>query len=122
MIMGILAVFITVTSFFQNYLLMSTAASVAARMKTEYLKKILNQESAWYDQSNFMELSSRMNREVEAIKSGIGQKVGVVMYAVCMSVSGLFVGFYKGWSLTLAMFAIGPVLFLGMGIFGHIMQ
>jgi len=59
-----LSVGITFTSFMQNYLLMSASASVCARMKTTYLQQILNQESAWFDQCNYMELSSRMNREV----------------------------------------------------------
>ena len=49
MIMGLLALGITVTSFLQNYLLMSASASVAARLKTRYLQQVLNQESAWYD-------------------------------------------------------------------------
>jgi len=39
-----------------------------------------------------------------------------------MCVSGLGVAFYKGWSLALAMFAIGPIMLIGMGIFGAIMQ
>ena len=47
--MGILTLGIGITSFFQNYLLMTAAASVASRMKTTYLKQILNQESAWFD-------------------------------------------------------------------------
>lgn len=64
MIMGFLALGIVITSFFMNYLLMTAAASVAARMKTTYLKAVLNQESAWFDQANYMELSSRMTREI----------------------------------------------------------
>ena len=67
MIMGILALGITLTSFFQNYLLMTAAAGVAAKMKTKYLKAVLNQESAWFDQCNYMELSSRMTREISQI-------------------------------------------------------
>ena len=39
-----------------------------------------------------------------------------------MSLAGLFVGFYKGWSLALAMFSIAPILMCGMGIFGSVMQ
>lgn len=62
--MGILTLGIGITSFFQNYLLMTAAASVASRMKTTYLKQILNQESAWFDQCNYMGLSSRMTREI----------------------------------------------------------
>ena len=75
-IMGILAVAIFVTSFFQNYLLMSSAASIAAKLKTLYLQRVLDQESAWYDQTNYLELASRIGKEVDQIQSGIGQKYG----------------------------------------------
>ena len=103
---------------------MSATANVAARLKTEYLRQVLNQESKWFDMdtSGGMGMSARMTREVEQIKSGIGQKVGLILYSFFMSFSGLLTGFYKGWSLALAMFAIAPILCCGMGIFGHIMQ
>ena len=65
--MGGLTGGIIITSFLQNYLLLSSSASVAARMKTRYLKKILDQESAWFDQCNYMELSARMSREISQI-------------------------------------------------------
>jgi ABC-type multidrug transport system fused ATPase/permease subunit len=70
--MGILALAITFTSYMQNYLLISTAENVGARLKTQYLKSVLAQESAWYDQNNYLELASKMTREVETITAGIG--------------------------------------------------
>ena len=66
-IMGFLTLGIGITAFFQNYLLMSTSSNVAARLKTKYLKSVLAQESAWYDQSNYMELSARISKECDQI-------------------------------------------------------
>ena len=48
-IMACLAGGITVTSFCQNYLLMSTSAMVAAKLKGTYLRAVLAQESGWFD-------------------------------------------------------------------------
>lgn len=39
-----------------------------------------------------------------------------------MSLMGLAIGFWQGWSLCLAMFSIAPMLFCGMGVFAHVMQ
>lgn len=66
-IMLCLSIGIAFASFFQNYLLMNASATLAARLKTRYLKSVLSQESAWYDQSNYMELSARMSNEIESI-------------------------------------------------------
>lgn len=39
-----------------------------------------------------------------------------------MCVSGLFVAFYKGWTLSFAMLGIGPIMIIGLGIFSSIMM
>jgi len=122
LIMLLFAIGIMFSSILQNYLLLSTQASVAARLRTNYLRAVLNQESAWYDQTNFLELPSRLNQEVDMIQSGIGQKFGSILYAVSMSVSGLICGFYKGWLLAFAILGIAPILLIGMGIFAAIME
>ena len=44
---------------------MSAAASIAAKLKTRYLKAVLAQESAWYDQTNYLELASRLTKECD---------------------------------------------------------
>ena len=59
---------------------------------------------------------------METISSGIGQKVGQIGYAVFMSVAGLAVAFYKGWSLALVMMCIGPLIMVGMGCFASVIQ
>lgn len=74
--MACLSAGIAFTSFWQNYLLMTSAATIGARLKTTYLRRVLNMESAWFDQSGYLELASRMTREVETITNGIGQKTG----------------------------------------------
>lgn len=119
--MGILSAGLTIFSILQNYLLLSTQATVAARLKSEYLKQILNQESAWFDQTNYMELASRINVEVQTIATGIGQKFGSILYACFMSLFGFIFAFYKGWSLALVLLAFSPIVFIGMSVFTAIM-
>ena len=41
----------------------------------------------------------------------------MIVFAVGMSVSGLGLGFYKGWSLTLALLLIGPLIGIGFTSF-----
>ena len=122
LIMLCLAIFVFITSFFQNWFLMRASAAIGSKLKTQYLKAILNQESAWYDQTNYMELSSRIAKEVDAITDGIGRKYGNILYSYCMCLSGMVTGLYKGWSLALAMLGIGPIMLTGMGVFGAVMQ
>ena len=117
-----LAIAVFVGGFFQNWFLMRAAASITAKTKTRYLKAILNQESAWYDQNNYLEMSSRIAKETDAIADGIGRKYGNVLYAYTMCLAGFTTGMYKGWSLSLAMFGIAPIMLVGMGCFGAVMS
>lgn len=117
-----LAVGVFFFSFFQNWLLMKVSSNIAAKIKTKYLQAILNQESAWYDQNNYLEMSSRIAKETDAIADGIGRKYGNVLYSYCMCLSGFATGLYKGWSLSLAMLGIGPIMLIGMGCFGAVMS
>jgi ATP-binding cassette subfamily B (MDR/TAP) protein 1 len=41
---------------------------------------------------------------------------------MAMCVAGLFVGFYKGWTLAFAMLGIAPIMLIGMGIFSSVMM
>ena len=101
---------------------MTAASTIGATFRKIYLERVLGQESAWYDQSDYLQLAARMTREVETITSGIGQKFGAILYASFMSLSGFVLGFYKGWSLTLAFFVIAPIILCGMGCFASVMQ
>lgn len=59
------SIFITAT--LQSTLLAMASSRITARIKAKYLESILRQESAWFDLINYTELSSRMNRECQAI-------------------------------------------------------
>ena len=60
--------------------MISTKASarIATKVKIAYLKAILNQESAWFDQTNCTELSGKLDNEVNLIERGLGEKMGTI--------------------------------------------
>ena len=122
LIMGILTIAITIFSVLQNYFLMSASASITAKLRTRYLQAVLDKDSAWFDQNNYLEYAARLSREVDQIQAGIGQKTGQIIYSMAMSLSGIVVGFYKGWSLALAMLGIAPIMLAGMTIFAMVQQ
>lgn len=120
--MAIIAAAVFLGSFFQNWLTLRASSRMAARMKTEYLRKVLDQESAWFDQVNYNELSSRLVKDIDAIQRAVGPKFGTVMYSMTMCVSGFAVAFVKGWTLAFAMLAIAPIILIGMSIFSVVMM
>lgn len=91
-------------------LLLSFSHSVARKTKENYLQAILKQETGWFDSFNYNELASRMTKETLAINKAVGEKVGLIVFALGMTICGFVIGIVNGWSLALAMTAVGPVI------------
>ena len=95
---------------------------IARRTKESYLEAILKQETGWFESFNYSELSSRITKETVNINKAIGEKVGLVIFAVGMTMCGLAIGIINGWSLALANCAIGPVIGVTAGIFFYLIE
>jgi len=70
---------------------------------------------------NYTELSARISRETLAMQRALGENSGKISNAAAMTVSGLVLGFTKGWSLALCILGLSPVLMVLVTIFGKIM-
>ena len=66
-IFACMAAGIWVFSYFYWVLLSQFSARVSNRIKRRYLEAILSQECAWFDQTNYTELSSRIAKECASI-------------------------------------------------------
>ena len=108
---------ISISATLQSSCLAAASTRIAGRIKTKYLEAILKQESAWFDMINYTELSSRIEKECQSIQKAMGEKFGQIIFSLSMSLSGLTLGFLKGWSLALAICAIGPMFMIGGAVF-----
>jgi ABC-type multidrug transport system fused ATPase/permease subunit len=103
-------------------ILLKFSNTIARRTKENYLASILKQETGWFDSFNYMEMSARIAKETMAINKAIGEKVGLIMLTIGMTACGFVIGIINGWSLALAMCAIGPVIGVCAVMYGLIMD
>lgn len=75
-IMGSLALVLWLSAYLSHSNLTKGSLLVVRRIQKAYLNSVLQQESAWFDMSNYTELSTRMASECKSIEVGIGQKYG----------------------------------------------
>lgn len=99
-------------------LLLRFSQEIARRTKESYLAAILKQETGWFDSFNYNEMSARITKETLTINKAIGEKAGLIVMSVGMVISGFLIGLFFGWSLCLAMFAIGPLIGVCAAMFG----
>ena len=67
--------------------------------------------------SDYSKLASQVGSDCGAIEQGVGHKYGALLKAYSMSLSGMALAFYKGWSLALPMLVLAPIILIGLNIF-----
>lgn len=97
-------------SFIMYAFLLMFSERVAKKIRTQYLKSILSQESAWFDTINPSELSAKLSKESSAITKALGEKMGSIILAFAMCIAGLAFAFTRGWSFSLVLLAAFPFL------------
>ena len=103
-------------------ILLKFSSKISRRIKENYLAAILKQETGWFDSFNYNELSARITKETMAINKAIGEKMGLIIFSLGMTICGLIIGAINGWSLALANCAIGPIIGVCAVFFGSTME
>lgn len=88
------------------------------RFKERYFGSIIRQEMAWYDEVDVGGLSSRLDSNIAAIRSGIGLKLSMLIQLTTVIIGALVIAFIKSWKLTLVCSACVPVLACFGGVVG----
>lgn len=92
---------------------------LAQRVRDRYLRNLLRQDMAFFDNLQAGEVSSRLNGDVQAIESGTNEKVGVALTCVSFCVTAYIVGFIKDAHLAGMLVALIPAFLLMATIGGH---
>lgn len=97
-----------------------TSELIIRKTRTAYVAAILRQETAWFDTNNPAELSARIGKETLAIQKALGEKIGTIIMAFAMTVSGMAIAFSKGWSFSLVVIAAFPFIMIGTAMMNKV--
>ena len=107
-----------VASYCQSFFWSLSAVRQTNRIRSIYLKKVLRQDIEYFDTegtSGF--LLQGLNEDCTAIQKGIGEKMAFFLFFMATAVSGIIIAFIRGWSMTLVILSLLPVL----GVAGFLM-
>ncbi|XP_021738589.1 ABC transporter B family member 11-like [Chenopodium quinoa] len=106
-----LAIGVAIAAFLQVACWMVTGERQAARIRNLYLKTILRQDVAFFDnETTTGEVVGRMSGDTVLIQDAIGEKVGKFLQMISTFITGFIIAFIKGWLLTLVMLSSIPLL------------
>ena len=109
-------------SLIDTTLVMLTAERQIRRVREEYMRALLRQEVAYYDQNKAGEMAARMTEDSITMADGMSTKLTMsVRYSVTF-IGGLAVGFSSSWQLTLVMLGSLPIIVVIMGFLSRVIR
>lgn len=87
-------------------------ARLAQRLREKYFRSLLRQEPSFFDELPSGEVSSRLNGDIQTIRSGTSEKVGICITSVSFFVTSYVVAFIKDAKLAGILVSLIPAYFL----------
>ncbi|KAF1759846.1 hypothetical protein GCK72_016313 [Caenorhabditis remanei] len=79
------------------------------RLRREFVKAILRQDISWFDTNHSGTLATKLFDNLERVKEGTGDKIGMSFQYFSQFITGFIVAFTHSWKLTLVMLAVTPL-------------
>jgi ATP-binding cassette, subfamily B (MDR/TAP), member 1 len=99
-----------------------TGARLAQRLRERYLQNLLRQEPSFFDNLPPGEVASRLNGDIQAIRSGTSEKVGICISSLSFFVTAYIVAFIKDYRLAAMLVSLVPAYFMMSFIGSHYIE
>ena len=89
-----------------------TGEMITLRIRENYLKAILRQDIAYFDNLGAGEITTRIQSDIQLIQDGISDKIPLMVALLTTFIAGFVVAYIRNWRLALVMTAIIPCIVL----------
>lgn len=86
------------------------------RIRQRFFESVLRQDMSWYDTNTGTNFASTITEDLDKMKNGIGEKVGIFLYLVSSFVVSVVISFIYGWKLTLVVISCAPIIILSTSV------
>ncbi|PTB63261.1 P-loop containing nucleoside triphosphate hydrolase protein [Trichoderma citrinoviride] len=97
-------------------------ARLAQRLRERYLQNLLRQEPSYFDNLPPGEVASRLSADIQTIRSGTSEKVGICLASVSFFVTAYIVAFIKDHDLAAMLVSLIPAYFLMSFVGSHYIE
>lgn len=122
----LLILYLAIAQFVTIYVHLScwsySGARLAQRIREQYLQRLLRQEPLYFDKLPPGEVSARLNGDVQAIRSGTSEKVGICISSLSFFVTAYIVAFIKDVTLAAMLISLIPAYFLMSLVGSHYIE
>ncbi|KAL4958849.1 ABC transporter ATP-binding protein [Aspergillus stella-maris] len=122
----LIIVYLAIAQFVLIYIHLSfwtlNGARLAQRLRESYLQNLLRQEPSYFDDLPPGEVASRLNGDIQTIRSGTSEKVGICLASFSFFVTAYIVAFIKDTKLAGMLVSLIPAYFLMSFVGSHYIE
>ena len=97
-------------------------ARLAQRLRERYLQNLLRQEPSYFDNLPPGEVASRIDGDIQTIRMGTSEKVGICLASFSFFVTAYIVAFIKSYELAAMLVSLVPAYFLMSFVGSHYIE
>ncbi|KAL0955249.1 hypothetical protein HGRIS_004144 [Hohenbuehelia grisea] len=94
----------------------------AKRIRERYLKAVLRQDIAWFDQTGAGEVATRIQTDTHLVQQGMSEKVTLTVNYLSAFTTGFVVAYIRNWRLALALSSSLPCIAVAGGLMDAFMS
>uniref|UniRef100_A0A7I4YQ55 Multidrug resistance protein 1 n=2 Tax=Haemonchus contortus TaxID=6289 RepID=A0A7I4YQ55_HAECO len=91
---------------------LTVGENLVNQLRRQFFKSILRQDIPWFDKNGSGTLATKLFDNLERVKEGTGDKVGLMIQYVAQFFGGFIVAFTYDWKLTLIMMSLAPFMIM----------
>jgi ABC-type multidrug transport system fused ATPase/permease subunit len=97
-------------------------ARLAQRLRERYLESLLRQDPSYFDKLTPGEVASRLSADIQTIRSGTSDKVGICLSSLSFFVTAYVVAFVKDYKLAAMLISLIPAYMLMSFVGSHYIE
>ncbi|KAK0642860.1 mating factor A secretion protein STE6-like protein [Cercophora newfieldiana] len=97
-------------------------ARLAQRLREMYLSRLLRQEPSYFDELPPGEVASRLSTDIQTIRSGTSEKMGIVLSSISFFVTAYIVAFVLHYELAATLIWLVPAYFIMSFVGSHYIE
>uniref|UniRef100_A0A0K0FGB8 ABC transporter PGP-2 (inferred by orthology to a C. elegans protein) n=1 Tax=Strongyloides venezuelensis TaxID=75913 RepID=A0A0K0FGB8_STRVS len=110
------------TGYFQISCWEGVAERTVHKIRKKYFSSIIRQQIDWFDSGDMKtgNLSNKLSDDMERLREGLGDKISFLIQNVAGCISGICIGLYFDWQMTVVMLIFTPFIVITGSFMGKL--
>ncbi|CAD6185196.1 unnamed protein product [Caenorhabditis auriculariae] len=107
---AVLGMWSTFFAFVQTSFLVYVGENIIYRLRRDFIAELLKQDAEWFDRTSIGTISTYLNDNLERIREGTGDKIGLTIQFFTEFTISFAISFVYSWKMAVSLIAVAPIM------------